>query len=163
MAARIPITFFAPAKREPIKVVHRQARRLGRASLTRSLLNASLNYLFLLNARGRLSWPARTCWSLCPVRRWTKSSVYVPGRRWVVFTPTNAPVAVARAALPKVRYSASDTKRARGAPGYAGMPPDARHPRSGGLSGAARIGNSLVQDHQHYTLLAVEEISHGRR
>jgi hypothetical protein len=66
MATRIPITFFAPAKREPIKVVHRQARRLGRTPLTRSLLNASLNYLFLLNARRQIVMASENVLELVP-------------------------------------------------------------------------------------------------
>jgi len=66
MATRIPITFFAPAKREPIKVVHRQARRLDRSLLTRSLLNASLNYLFLLNARRQIVMASENVLELVP-------------------------------------------------------------------------------------------------
>jgi len=66
MATRIPITFFAPAKREPIKVVHRQAKQLGRTSLTRSLLNASLNYLFLLNAQRQIVMASENVLELVP-------------------------------------------------------------------------------------------------
>ena len=42
MAKKIPITFFAPAEREPIEVVHRQAKKLSRAPLARTFLNAGL-------------------------------------------------------------------------------------------------------------------------
>ena len=66
MAARIPITFFAPAKREPIIVLHRQAGQLGRAPLTRSLLNASLSYLFLLNAQRQIVMASENVLELVP-------------------------------------------------------------------------------------------------
>jgi len=66
MATRIPITFFAPAEREPIEVVSRQAGRLGQTPLTRTILNASLNYLFVLNARRQIVMASENVLDLVP-------------------------------------------------------------------------------------------------
>jgi hypothetical protein len=66
MATRIPITFFAPAVREPIAVVRRQAARLGQTPLTRTILNASLNYLFVLNARRQIVMASENVLDLVP-------------------------------------------------------------------------------------------------
>ena len=66
MAKKIPITFFAPAEREPIAVVHRQARRVGRMRQTRTLLNASLNYLFVLNAQRQIVLASENVQELVP-------------------------------------------------------------------------------------------------
>ena len=66
MATRIPITFFAPAEREPIAVVRRQAARLGQTPLTRTFLSASLNYLFVLNARRQIVMASENVLDLVP-------------------------------------------------------------------------------------------------
>ena len=54
MAATIPVAFFAPAKREPIEIVQRQAARLSQTALAGTFLNASLNYMLVLNARRQI-------------------------------------------------------------------------------------------------------------
>jgi hypothetical protein len=69
MATKIRVSFFAPAKREPIKVVQRQAKRLGRSPLTRTVLNASLNYLFLLNARRQIVMASENVLELVPDKK----------------------------------------------------------------------------------------------
>jgi len=51
---KIPISFFAPAEREPIEVIHRQAGSFNQAPLARTLLNAALNCLFVLNERRQI-------------------------------------------------------------------------------------------------------------
>ena len=66
MAMKIPITFFAPAKREPIEVVHRQAGKLSRAPMARTFLNAGLNYLFVLNARRQIVMASENVLELVP-------------------------------------------------------------------------------------------------
>jgi hypothetical protein len=66
MATRIPITFFAPAEREPIEVVHRQASRLGQTPLARTFLNTSPNYLLLLNARRQIVMASENVLELVP-------------------------------------------------------------------------------------------------
>ena len=66
MAARIPITFFAPARREPIEVVRRQAGRVGRTPFARTFLNGSLNYLFVLNARRQIVMASENVLELVP-------------------------------------------------------------------------------------------------
>ncbi|MCX6923886.1 MAG: hypothetical protein NT154_11870 [Verrucomicrobia bacterium] len=66
MATSIPITFFAPAEREPIEVVRRQASRLAQTPLTRTFLNASLNYLFLLNSRRQIVMASENVLELIP-------------------------------------------------------------------------------------------------
>ena len=69
MATKIPVTFFAPAKREPIKVVQRQAKRLGRSPVTRAVLNASLNYLFLLNSQRQIVMASENVLELVPGKK----------------------------------------------------------------------------------------------
>ena len=66
MATRIPITFFAPAEREPIEVVRRQIDRLGQTPLTRTILHASLNYLLVLNARRQIVMASENVLDLVP-------------------------------------------------------------------------------------------------
>ncbi len=62
----IPITFFAPAKRETIEVVQRQAGRLGQAPLAQTLLNGALNYLFVLNKRRQIVMASANVLELVP-------------------------------------------------------------------------------------------------
>jgi len=66
MTTRIPITFFAPAEREPIEVVRLQAGRLGQTPLTRTIRNASLNYLFVLNAGRQIVMASENVLDLVP-------------------------------------------------------------------------------------------------
>ena len=68
MAMRIPITFFAPAKREPIEVVRRQAGRLSQTPLAQTLLNGALNYLFVLNNRRQIVMASENALELFPGR-----------------------------------------------------------------------------------------------
>ncbi len=65
-AVKIPITFFAPAEREPIAVVHRQARSFSHSPLARTFLNATLNYLFILNARRQIVMASDNVLELVP-------------------------------------------------------------------------------------------------
>jgi hypothetical protein len=66
MAIQIPITFFAPAQREPIEVVRRQADHLNQAPLAQSLLNGALNYLFVLNRRRQIVMASENVLELVP-------------------------------------------------------------------------------------------------
>ena len=66
MARRIPITFFAPAPREPIEVVHRQASSFGRTTLARTLRRPTLNYLFILNSRRQIVMASENVAELVP-------------------------------------------------------------------------------------------------
>jgi len=63
---KIPITFFAPAEREPIEVVHRQAGSLSKSPLARTFLNAGLNYLFVLNAQRQIVMASENVLELMP-------------------------------------------------------------------------------------------------
>jgi hypothetical protein len=63
---KIPITFFAPPEREPIEVVHRQAGSFDRTAHIRTLLNAALNALFLLNARRQIVMASDNVLELAP-------------------------------------------------------------------------------------------------
>jgi hypothetical protein len=63
---KIPITFFAPAERELVEVVHRQADSFSQAPLTHTLLNASMNYLFVLNTRRQIVLASETVLELMP-------------------------------------------------------------------------------------------------
>ena len=51
---KIPITFFAPAERETLEVVHRQADSFTHTPVAHTLLNATVNYLFVLNSRRQI-------------------------------------------------------------------------------------------------------------
>jgi len=62
----VPITFFAPAERETLEVVHRQAGRIKRSPLSRTLLNATLNYLFVLNSRRQIVMASENVLELVP-------------------------------------------------------------------------------------------------
>jgi hypothetical protein len=66
MAIKIPITFFAPAEREPIEVVHRQARRLNQTPLARTFRQASANYLVVVNARRQIVMASENVLDLIP-------------------------------------------------------------------------------------------------
>lgn len=54
MAGRIPITFFAPAEREPLIVVHRQAGTFKHTHLGRKLHTEKQDYVFLLNSHRQI-------------------------------------------------------------------------------------------------------------
>jgi hypothetical protein len=66
MDMKIPITFFAPAEREPIEVVQRQAGSFDQAPLARTLLNATLNYSFLLNSKRQIVMASENVLELMP-------------------------------------------------------------------------------------------------
>jgi hypothetical protein len=51
---KIPVTFFAPAEREPLEVVHLQADSFKQSHLMRKLHHEKQNYVFLLNARRQI-------------------------------------------------------------------------------------------------------------
>ncbi|MCU0782750.1 MAG: hypothetical protein MUF81_01620 [Verrucomicrobia bacterium] len=63
---KVPITFFAPAERESLEVVHRQAGSFSRAPVARTLLNATLNYLFVLNSRRQIVMASENVLELVP-------------------------------------------------------------------------------------------------
>jgi hypothetical protein len=65
-AMKIPITFFAPAEREPVEIVQRQARSISQSPLTRTFLDASLNYVFVLNTRRQIVMASETVLELVP-------------------------------------------------------------------------------------------------
>ena len=54
MTSKIPITFFAPAERKPIEVIQRQAAKLSETPLAGVFLNATFNYLLVLNAQRQI-------------------------------------------------------------------------------------------------------------
>jgi len=66
MVTRIPVTFFAPAEREPVEVVQGQAGHLGQTPLARTFLNAALNYLFVLNKRRQIVMASENVLELAP-------------------------------------------------------------------------------------------------
>ncbi len=64
----VPITFFAPAEREPLEMVHRQGRSFCQSPVVRTLQNATLNYLFLLNTRRQIVMASDNVLELVPAR-----------------------------------------------------------------------------------------------
>lgn len=63
---KIPITFFAPAERQPVEVVHRQAGRFKESPLLQTLAHASLNYLLVLNANRQIVMASENILDLVP-------------------------------------------------------------------------------------------------
>jgi hypothetical protein len=164
MAARSPITFFAPAKREPIKVVHRQAGRLGRSPLTRSLLNASLNYLFLLNAQRQIVMASENVLELVPGKKMEDIVGLRPGEAlgcihaYECDSGCGTTQFCRKCGVVRVILNGLEGKR------------DMQECR---LTRVIRgreaflelrvLATPLVQDRQRYTLLAVEKISRRQR
>ena len=68
MAEKIPITFFAPSKRESIEVIQRQVDHVSRSPQVRTFLNASLNYLLVLNNRRQIVLASDNLLELLPDR-----------------------------------------------------------------------------------------------
>ena len=65
---KIPITFFAAAEREPLEVIHRQGASFSHSPVARTLHNATLNYLFLLNTRRQIVMASENVLELMPTR-----------------------------------------------------------------------------------------------
>ena len=63
---KIPITFFAPAERKPIAVIHRQVGSFSGSPVAQTLLNAALNYLFVLNAQRQIVMASENVLELAP-------------------------------------------------------------------------------------------------
>jgi hypothetical protein len=63
---KVPITFFAPAERDTLEVVHRQAGSFSQSPVTRTLLHATLNYLFVLNSRRQIVMTSENVLELIP-------------------------------------------------------------------------------------------------
>ena len=164
MTRKIPITFFAPAKREPIKVVHRQARRLGRAPLTRGLLNASLNYVFVLNARRQIVMASENVLDLAPGKTMDQIVGLRPGEAlgcihaYECASGCGTSQFCRKCGLVRVILSGLNGRREtqecrltriiRGRESFLEL---------------RVLATPLIQDRQRYTLLAVEKISRGRR
>lgn len=66
MGTTIPVTFFAPAKREPIDVVLDQVTHVSQTSQVRTFLNGTLNYLFVLNSRRQIVMASQNVTELIP-------------------------------------------------------------------------------------------------
>jgi hypothetical protein len=65
---KIPVTFFAPAERESLEVVHRQASGLNQTAVARTLSRASVNYMFVLNSRRQIVMASENVLELVPAR-----------------------------------------------------------------------------------------------
>jgi hypothetical protein len=59
MPIRIPVTEFAPAERMPIAVIARQSASFAESNLTHELLNATLNYVLILNPQRQVVFASR--------------------------------------------------------------------------------------------------------
>jgi signal transduction histidine kinase len=66
---RIPVTYFAPAERVPIDIVHRQAASFGSLPLAATLLNSVLNCVFVLNAQRQIVFASESALKLVPGKR----------------------------------------------------------------------------------------------
>jgi hypothetical protein len=63
---RIPVTFFAPAEREPIAIVRRQAAKFKEPELPLDLLSSVLNYVFILNRQRQIIFASRNVPQVLP-------------------------------------------------------------------------------------------------
>jgi hypothetical protein len=164
MAAKIPITFFAPAKREPIEVVHRQASRLGRAPMTQTLLNASLNYLFVLNARRQIVMASENVRELVPGKSLDQLVGLRPGEALGCIHAYECASGCGTSLF--CRQCGTVRVILRGLEGYRDMQ-ECRLTRV--IKGReaslvlCALATPLVQDNKRYTLLALAKISRGQR
>ena len=164
MAKQIPITFFAPAKREPIQIVRRQARRLGRKPLARTFLNSSLNYMFLLNSRRQIVMASENVLDLMPGKIMDEIVGLRPGEALGCIHADDCASGCGTTQFCRecgvVRVILS------GLAGHREMQ-ECRLTRVVNGRGACLdlrvLATPLVQDHERYTLLAVEKISPRRR
>ena len=76
---KIPITFFAPPEREPLEVVQRQAGGFKQVPLARTLLEATANYLFVLNAHRQIVMASENVLELMPGKTMDKIVGLRPG------------------------------------------------------------------------------------
>jgi hypothetical protein len=79
MATKIPITFCAPAEREPIEVVHRQAKRLNQTPLAGTFHQASANFLMVVNSRRQIVMASENVLDLIPEKTLTQLLGLRPG------------------------------------------------------------------------------------
>jgi hypothetical protein len=164
MTTTIPITFFAPARRESIEVVCRQASRVGQAPLTRTFLNASLNYLFVLNARRQIVMASENVLELVPGKTMNQIVGLRPGEALGCihayecesgcgtsqFCHRCGAVKVILAGLAGTRHM-EECHLARLVNG-----------REASLE-LRVLATPLVHDNERYTLLAVADISHEKQ
>ncbi len=66
---RVPITYFAPAERVSIEVVHRQAAALSSPPLPKPLFDAPGTYIFVLNAQRQIVFATPNVRELTPGKR----------------------------------------------------------------------------------------------
>ena len=63
---KIPITYFAPAEREPVEIVYRQAASFGATPFAAELLNSVLNCVFVLNAQRQIVFASQNVLGITP-------------------------------------------------------------------------------------------------
>jgi hypothetical protein len=66
MRTKIPLTEFAPVRRESVKVVQRQAAAIVKTPLTAALLSSVLNFVFILNPERQIVFASPNCGDLVP-------------------------------------------------------------------------------------------------
>ncbi|MGO8929123.1 MAG: hypothetical protein ACLQU3_19825 [Limisphaerales bacterium] len=160
----IPITFFAPAKREPIEVVQQQAGRVRQTPLVGTFINASLNYLFVLNARRQIILASENVLELVPGKTLAQIVGLRPGEALGCihahecesgcgtsqFCHLCGAVKVILAGLAGARHM-QECRLTR---------------RINGLEASLELrvlATPLVCDYERYTLLAVANISHEKQ
>jgi len=164
MAKKIPITFFAPAEREPVKVVRRQAGRLGRIPLARTFLNASQNYLFILNAQRQIVMASENVRDLVPGKSLDQLVGLRPGEALGCIHAHEC--ASGCGTSPFCRQCGTVRVILSGLDGYRDMQ-ECRltrviRGREASLELRA-LATPLVQDNERYTLLALARISRAER
>jgi hypothetical protein len=66
MSMKIPLVKFEESERVPIEVIHRQSAAIAENPLTTELLNAALNYVFIINRQRQIVFASHNCKDLFP-------------------------------------------------------------------------------------------------
>jgi hypothetical protein len=161
---KIPVTFFAPAEREPVAVVQRQARDFDRQPLTRPLLNGGLDYLFLLNAQRQIVMASENVLQLVPGKTMEQIIGLRPGEALGCIHATEC--ASGCGTSPLCRECGAVRVILSGLEGRRDMQECHLTRRVNGRKGVLDLrvlATPLVYDHQRYTLLAAEPLHQRKR
>ncbi len=158
---KIPITFFAPAEREPIEVVRRQAGRLGQSPLAQTFLNGALNYLFVLNRRRQIVMASENVSELIPGKTIGQIIGLRPGEALGCVHAQECQSGCGTTQF--CRHCGAVRVILAGLAGYRHVQECHMTYLSNGREATLSLrvlATPLVYEEEHYTLLAVEQVSH---
>ncbi len=163
MVTQIPITFFAPAKREAIEVVQRQAGRLGQVPLAQTFLNGALDYLFVLNQRRQIVMASANVLELVPGKTMDEIIGLRPGEALGCIHAYECASGCGTSQF--CRHCGAVRVILAGLAGYRHVQECHLTRRSNGqeVSLDLRVlATPLMHEEERYTLLAVEKVSRGQ-